>query len=186
MRLLYTIGIFFYRCGIAVASLFNSKAKLWMRGRKGLFEQLGNTFDGTQRPVWVHCASLGEYEQAKPVIEQIKCVSPHTQVLLTFFSPSGYEVSKSDIVDSIEGTGIALRKEKTVGAKKDGYIWFFVKDGARVQKKGLVYAIDTTGKVQSYVQDLVSREGQVSGEETLRITESLRTFGESFNCGSCA
>ncbi len=96
MRLLYTIGIFFYRCGIAVASLFNSKAKLWMRGRKGLFEQLGNTFDGTQRPVWVHCASLGEYEQAKPVIEQIKCVSPHTQVLLTFFSPSGYEVSKSD------------------------------------------------------------------------------------------
>ena len=49
-----------------------------------------------------------------------------------------YEVSESDIVDSIEGTGIAIRKEMTVGAAKDGYIYFFVKDGARVQKKALI------------------------------------------------
>ncbi len=91
-----------------------------------------------------------------------------------------YEVSESDIVDSIEGTGIAIRKEMTVGAAKDGYIYFFVKDGARVQKKALIYAVDTTGKVQSYVQQLLNKEENVSSEEKARITDSLQSFGDSF------
>lgn len=91
-----------------------------------------------------------------------------------------YEVSQSDIVDSIEGTGIALRKEKTVGADKEGYVYFFVKDGARVQKKALVYAVDTTGKVQAYVQQLLGKEENVSSEEKNRITDALQSFGDSF------
>lgn len=91
-----------------------------------------------------------------------------------------YEVSESDIVDSIEGTGIAVRKEMTVGAAKDGYVYFFVKDGARVQKKALVYAVDTTGKVQSYVSQLLSKEKNVSSEEKDRITDALQSFGDSF------
>ena len=90
MRLLYTIGIWFFGIGIRMAALFNEKARLWVRGRKDLFSKLEQTFAGKQSPVWVHCASLGEYEQAKPLIEKIKQEQPETKILTTFFSPSGY------------------------------------------------------------------------------------------------
>ena len=90
MRGLYTIGIWFYGLGIRVAALFNEKARLWVRGRKGLFAELERTFAGKSDPVWIHCASLGEYEQAKPLVEKIKQEQPDTQILVTFFSPSGY------------------------------------------------------------------------------------------------
>lgn len=90
MRGLYTIGIWFYGLGIRIASLFNEKAKQWVRGRKGIFAELEKTFDGKTYPIWVHCASLGEYEQAKPLIEKIKKEQPEIKILTTFFSPSGY------------------------------------------------------------------------------------------------
>lgn len=90
MRGLYTIGIWFYGLCIRVAALFNEKARLWMRGRKGLFTELERTFAGKSDPVWIHCASLGEYEQAKPLVEKIKQEQPDKQILVTFFSPSGY------------------------------------------------------------------------------------------------
>ncbi|MBR3466044.1 MAG: 3-deoxy-D-manno-octulosonic acid transferase, partial [Bacteroidales bacterium] len=64
--MLYTIGIWFYGLGIRIAALFNEKARLWVRGRKDLLSELEQTFAGKQSSVWVHCASLGEYEQAKP------------------------------------------------------------------------------------------------------------------------
>lgn len=96
MLLLYTVGIFFYRCGIAIASLFNLKARKWQKGRKHIFELLEQNFDGTEHPIWVHCASLGEYEQGKPLIEKIKKERPDTKVLLTFFSPSGFEACQKD------------------------------------------------------------------------------------------
>jgi len=90
MKVLYTIGIWFYGLGIRIAALFNEKARQWVRGRKGIFAKLERTFSGKTKPVWVHCASLGEYEQAKPLIEKIKQEKPETQILATFFSPSGY------------------------------------------------------------------------------------------------
>ena len=90
MRLLYTIGIWFYALGIRIAALFNEKARQWVRGRKGLFAELEQAFPSKTGPVWVHCASLGEYEQAKPLIEKIKQEQPETKILTTFFSPSGY------------------------------------------------------------------------------------------------
>jgi 3-deoxy-D-manno-octulosonic-acid transferase len=90
MKGVYTIGIWFYGLGIRIAALFNEKARQWVRGRKGLFAELAKTFDGKANPVWVHCASLGEYEQAKPLIEKIKQEHPKTKILTTFFSPSGY------------------------------------------------------------------------------------------------
>ena len=90
MQVLYTIGIWFYGLGIRIAALFNAKARLWVRGRKGLFAELERAFSGKTNPVWVHCASLGEYEQAKPLIEKIKQKQPETKILTTFFSPSGY------------------------------------------------------------------------------------------------
>ncbi len=96
MRLLYTLGIFFYRIAIAIAALFQKKARLWQQGRKGEFARLSAAFAGQPRPVWVHSASLGEYEQARPLIERIKKERPDVKVLATFFSPSGYEIRKND------------------------------------------------------------------------------------------
>ena len=90
MQIIYTIGIWFYGLGIRVAALFNEKARLWVRGRKGIFAELERTFSDKTNPIWVHCASLGEYEQAKPLIEKIKQEQPETKILTTFFSPSGY------------------------------------------------------------------------------------------------
>lgn len=90
MQTIYTIGIWFYGLGVRVAALFNEKARLWVRGRKGIFAELERAFSNKTNPVWVHCASLGEYEQAKPLIEKIKQEQPETKILATFFSPSGY------------------------------------------------------------------------------------------------
>ena len=90
MKVLYTIGIWFYGLGIRIAALFNEKARLWVRGRKGIFTELERAFSSKTNPMWVHCASLGEYEQAKPLIEKIKQEQPETKILTTFFSPSGY------------------------------------------------------------------------------------------------
>ncbi len=101
MRILYSIAIFFYGFGIRIASLFDEKAKQWVRGRKNIFISLSSTFaNSDKRPVWVHCASLGEYEQAKPLIEKIKTENPQTKIIATFFSPSGYsQAIKNSLAD---------------------------------------------------------------------------------------
>ena len=102
MQTIYTIGIWFYGLGIRVAALFNEKARLWVRGRKGIFAELERTFSDKTNPIWVHCASLGEYEQAKPLIEKIKQEQPETKILTTFFSPSGYaQAVKKPLADYI-------------------------------------------------------------------------------------
>ncbi|MCI5056034.1 MAG: 3-deoxy-D-manno-octulosonic acid transferase [Flavobacteriales bacterium] len=94
MRFLYNLGIQLYGLGIVLASIFNQKARLWVKGRKNFFNQLENqTFKGNW--IWFHCASLGEFEQGRPVIEEIKIQRPELSVLLTFFSPSGYEIRKN-------------------------------------------------------------------------------------------
>lgn len=96
MLALISVGILLYSFCIFIASPFNKKARLWVQGRKGLFNRLAQTFDGTEHPIWIHSASLGEYEQARPLIEKIKKENPDTKVLVTFFSPSGYEIRKND------------------------------------------------------------------------------------------
>jgi 3-deoxy-D-manno-octulosonic-acid transferase len=96
MKFLYSLGIRFYGFAVLIASLFNEKAKRWREGRKDIFNNLKKAFDGNQLPViWFHCASLGEFEQGRPVIESFKQKFPNYKVLLTFFSPSGYEVRKN-------------------------------------------------------------------------------------------
>ena len=90
MRIVYTIGIWFYGLGIRIAALFNEKARLWVQGHRDIFAELEKAFATKPSPVWVHCASLGEYEQAKPLIEKIKTEQPDTLIVTTFFSPSGY------------------------------------------------------------------------------------------------
>ena len=95
MRALYSLGVIFFGISIRIASLFNSKAKLWVSGRKNLFEKLESYFkNNNSKIVWFHCASLGEFEQGRPIIEEFKKRNSDFKILLTFFSPSGYEVRK--------------------------------------------------------------------------------------------
>jgi 3-deoxy-D-manno-octulosonic-acid transferase len=93
--LAYNIFLLVFRLGIHIASVFNVKAKKWVRGRKGIFEKLEAAIPKNEKIIWIHCASLGEFEQGRPVIERLKAQNSGHRVLLTFFSPSGYEVRKN-------------------------------------------------------------------------------------------
>lgn len=93
MILFYQISIFFYFLAIKIAALFNPKAKLWLDGRKNIFEKL-KEINPNENIYWFHCASLGELEQAKPVIELLKEKDSTIKILITIFSPSGYGFAK--------------------------------------------------------------------------------------------
>jgi 3-deoxy-D-manno-octulosonic-acid transferase len=95
MKLLYNTGILLFSCLAHVFSLFNSKAKLWVDGRKNWESKIIEKIKPGDRTMWIHCASLGEFEQGRPVIEAIKKELPEIKVVLTFFSPSGYEIRKN-------------------------------------------------------------------------------------------
>jgi 3-deoxy-D-manno-octulosonic-acid transferase len=96
MSVIYNIAIIFYRFVIGIASLFNPKAKLWIEGRKGWKDELENFVANNVKPiVWVHAASLGEFEQGRPIIEDIKANHKGYSIVLTFFSPSGFEIRKN-------------------------------------------------------------------------------------------
>jgi 3-deoxy-D-manno-octulosonic-acid transferase len=93
MKFLYNIGIRAYWCAIVVTSLFKPKAKKWLLGRKNIFKKLEK--EVPKGVIWIHAASLGEFEQGRPLIESIKKKTPNQPILLTFFSPSGYEIRKN-------------------------------------------------------------------------------------------
>lgn len=94
--LLYNLAIQGYLATIKLASAFNLKAKLFIKGRTNLFTNIQNALKDNHSPIaWFHCASLGEFEQCRPVLEQFKKHYPHYKIFLTFFSPSGYEVRKN-------------------------------------------------------------------------------------------
>ena len=95
MKILYSIGICIYGAFIFIASLFNEKAGLLRKGQHDAFRLLKEKLEQNARYVWFHAASLGEFEQGRPVIEQLKREQPDIKILLTFFSPSGYEVRKN-------------------------------------------------------------------------------------------
>lgn len=97
MLLFYRIALFFYVCSIHFAAfLGQSKAKLWVAGRKNIWTKIEQAFvQNKSAVIWIHCASLGEFEQGRPLIEQFKTTYPNYKILLTFFSPSGYEVRKN-------------------------------------------------------------------------------------------
>ncbi len=95
LKLLYNIFIAFYPFAARLLSAKNDKARLWVEGRKGIFDRLSLAFAGNKQPViWMHCSSLGEFEQGRPVLEALRNGYPNHKFLLTFFSPSGYEVKK--------------------------------------------------------------------------------------------
>ncbi len=95
MSYIYSICIHVYGILIVLVSLFNDKASLMYKGQCRTFALLRDKLDPTARYVWFHAASLGEFEQGRPVIEQLKIEQPDTKIVLTFFSPSGYEVRKN-------------------------------------------------------------------------------------------
>ncbi|PID89676.1 MAG: 3-deoxy-D-manno-octulosonic acid transferase [Bacteroidia bacterium] len=94
MKLLYNLGLFLYKLLLLAVAPFHKKAKQWIVGRKDLFKQLAAT-DFQGKIVWFHCASLGEFEQGRPLMEAIKKDKNEVKILLTFFSPSGYEIRKN-------------------------------------------------------------------------------------------
>lgn len=95
MQALYNLGIHAYTAAIKVAANFNKKARLLNHGRKNTWSQLEKIDRKGKKLIWFHAASLGEFEQGRPLIEMIKEHEPKTQILLTFFSPSGYEIRKN-------------------------------------------------------------------------------------------
>lgn len=95
MTILYNLGINLYTIAIKIASLFNPRAKLWVTGRKGWRQKLEGKISSGDKVLWIHCASLGEFEQGRPVIESLKKQRPGVKVVLSFFSPSGYEIRKN-------------------------------------------------------------------------------------------
>jgi 3-deoxy-D-manno-octulosonic-acid transferase len=104
---LYNLVVYMYWGSIKTASLFNAKAKLWVRGRRDIFTNIKSKLEqkgilNNENIVWFHCASLGEFEQGRPVIENLKANNKEVKIVLTFFSPSGYEIRKDyELADAV-------------------------------------------------------------------------------------
>jgi 3-deoxy-D-manno-octulosonic-acid transferase len=95
MKAIYTLAIFIYSGLLHFISPFNRKASLWVKGRKNWRLKLKEKIDQDKKYIWIHCASLGEFEQGRTIIETTKKDAPDRKILLTFFSPSGYEIRKN-------------------------------------------------------------------------------------------
>jgi len=101
MRFLYQIGIQLAAFFLPLSGIFSSKMKLFIEGRKQSFSILKNKISPTEKYIWLHVASLGEYEQGLPVMEAFKNKYPNYKIVLTFFSPSGYEIRKNNTIADI-------------------------------------------------------------------------------------
>ena len=126
---MYNIVIYIYLIGVAIASCFNKKVKKMWAGERQAIKVLREKVDPNARYIWFHAASLGEFEQGRPLMEYLRKTHPEYKILLTFFSPSGYEVRKNyegaDIIcylplDTIRNARRFLRTIKPVMA-------FFIK-----------------------------------------------------------
>ena len=95
MLFLYNFSIRLYRLAIGLSSPFNKKASLWVQGRRDIFDRISSSLQPGETRVWFHCASLGEFEQGRPLIEAYRRKYPDRKIVLTFFSPSGYAIRKS-------------------------------------------------------------------------------------------
>ena len=126
---MYNILMYFVWFGVSIAAIFDHKIRLMWRGQRRAFRILKRKVDPNAKYVWVHAASLGEFEQGRPIIERIRLDHPDYKILLTFFSPSGYEVRKNypgaDIItylpiDTVTNARRFLRTVRPVAA-------FFIK-----------------------------------------------------------
>lgn len=101
MFFFYTIIVSFADYLLKIIAIFNPKIKLFVEGRKNVFTTLSQKIKETDKSIWFHAASLGEYEQGLPVMEKMKQKFPNHLIILTFFSPSGYEVRKNNTVADV-------------------------------------------------------------------------------------
>lgn len=138
MRILYDVGIRLYGMLLHLISPFHSKAKLWVEGRKNILDRIEQTIEKGAEHIWFHFASLGEFEQGRSVLEGIKKSFPQEKIVVTFFSPSGYEVRKeTNLADYVfylpEDTAsnarrfVALIKPKFVVFTKYEYWYHYFK-----------------------------------------------------------
>lgn len=95
MSLLYDTGIHLYEAALKIAAPFHTKAAKWVNGRKNWLEENRDTLHQLKGCIWMHCASLGEFEQGRPVVEALRKARPDIPVVVSFFSPSGFEVRKN-------------------------------------------------------------------------------------------
>ncbi|TNE30767.1 MAG: 3-deoxy-D-manno-octulosonic acid transferase [Bacteroidetes bacterium] len=95
MTIFYSIGYAAYKWAVQLASIVNPKAKKWVEGRSHIFSDLEG-ISTSDKIIWIHAASMGEYEMARPVMERLKVEAPDHKILVSFFSPSGYESRKAD------------------------------------------------------------------------------------------
>lgn len=97
MLFFYNLFLRIYSAGLHIASIWNPKAKQWVEGRKSIIHNIRKAVNERSAPtIWMHCASLGEFEQGRPVLEALRKAHVGHRILLTFFSPSGYEVRKNN------------------------------------------------------------------------------------------
>ncbi len=114
MSIFYNLGILLFSVVLRGVSLFNNKAKMLVEGRKNTKLRI-KTLNFAEKTIWIHCASLGEFEQGRPIIEAIKKESPKQKIVLTFFSPSGYEVQKNyELADEV----LYLPSDRPLNVKK--------------------------------------------------------------------
>jgi len=150
MRIVYKIAIQIYFLLVMFASLFNPKALRWLRGRRHLWKRLKEGIDKSKELYWFHCSSLGEFEQGRPLIEEFRRRKPESFILLTFFSPSGFDMRKNyqgaDLVSYLPlDTGlnawrfINLAKPKAVYFIKYEFWYYFLR--TLYKKKVPVYLV---------------------------------------------
>jgi len=102
MNYIYNFAIYLFGLILRLMALFNNKIKLFVEGRKETFPKLLTSIKPSDKTFWIHCASLGEFEQGRPIIEALRKTRPNHKIILTFYSPSGYEVQKqSELADVI-------------------------------------------------------------------------------------
>lgn len=110
----YSFALRLYYTGASIFAVFSKKAALWVRGQKDIWKGLPTIADG-QKVFWMHCSSVGEFEQGRPLLEQFKTQFPDWKIVLTFFSPSGYELRKNySLADYVN----YLPLDSSVNAKK--------------------------------------------------------------------
>jgi 3-deoxy-D-manno-octulosonic-acid transferase len=95
MYFLYNITIILTNALLKIIAIFNKKIALFIRGRRDIYKKLSDNFSKNDAVLWFHCASLGEFEQGRPIIERARSQFPKHKILITFFSPSGYEIRKN-------------------------------------------------------------------------------------------
>jgi len=95
MYFLYNITVYIAIFFLKIVAFFNKKIRLFIKGRKDVFETLKENFNHNDNIIWFHCASLGEFEQGRPIIEKCKKEYKEYKILVTFFSPSGFEIRKN-------------------------------------------------------------------------------------------